>query len=466
MSRTAAPLILLVTFVFLLGAAPAVLASPQPDPVCGACGSSFEEIADEEAIQLNVTQSTATITVHENGSATWVVRNRLAAANATRLADHPDRVESLGQRAAADGWGLPHVYEEGTVTFQGAHLANRTLTIRFRDPDAGTRHLGILVVDYLHSDGIRGGWLSTADRFTIVGPPGTAVVNNPQAPFEGEYSEPESKPTVENRTVTWPGATGDDRWGFYEDVYVAFSDPSTHAYHADAALALATAPIWLDNVMAFVLPAAAVYAGLLVGVSALTWRVRASAIPQDEFALGIVGLGVLGLVIAGFGALDNGPVWVAGPALIYLITGSVAAVRPACLRTLRGCLGVAAASMVGVIGLTVGYGLGDPATEKVILGALYGATFLLPVVIAPAFGLEIARDRQVHAILGGTIAFALAGMVFVPYDSRPWMLVLMLTVGGAIAAAVLSLPLAALTARVSTATESNPESTTDEATAD
>jgi F0F1-type ATP synthase assembly protein I len=38
-------------------------------------------------------------------------------------------------------------------------------------------------------------------------------------------------------------------------------------------------------------------------------------------------------------------------------------------------------------------------------------------------------------------------MVFVPFDSRPWGLILIFTVGGAILAALLGLPLAVLAVR-------------------
>lgn len=456
MSRTTRHLALLALLVFLVGVAAPALASPQPDRICGACGQSLETIAADRGLPLNVTRSTATVRVHENGSATWVVRNRLDPENASRLATRPDRVESLGRRAATDGWGLPHVYTEGTVTVQTARLDNRTLTIKFRDPDAGRRHLGILVVDYLHSDGVRGGWILNTDRFTIVGPPGTTVVNDPRAPFEEEYGNPENRPTVDNRTVTLRGATSERAYDavIYEDVYIAYGQPATGEFHTDAALALATAPIWLDNVRTFVLPTVLVYALLLLGVAALVRKAQHSSVEPEHLALGVVGLGVLGLVVGLSSAVVDGPVWAAGVALPYLIAGSVAAVRPDIIRTYRGCTAIAVASVLAIVGLTLGYGVTDAATDSVLRGILYGSALSLPVAAAPLFGLAVARGADPESsrhnrrpIVGGTIPLLLAGMVYVPYDSRPWGVVLLLLLGGAVVAAVATVPLAALSAR-------------------
>lgn len=457
MSRPACHLALLGFLVFVLGVASPALASPQPDRICGACGQSLETIAADRGIPLNVTQSSATVRVHENGSATWVVRNTLDRANASRLSTRPDRVESLGRRTATDGWGLPHVYTEGTVTVQTIRLDNRTLTIQFRDPDAGRRHLGILVVDYLHSEGVRGGWIPNADRVTVVGPPGTTVVNDPQAPFEDGDSDPENRPTVDNRTVTVRGATYDQAYDavLYEDIYIAYGQPTTREFHTDAALALATAPIWLDNVRNFVLPTAVIYALLLGGVAVLVRYVRDSSVQPEHLALGVVSLGTVGLVAGIPGTVIDGPVWAMGVALPYLITGSVAVVRPDTLRTYRGCTAIGMASLLAMTGLTLGYEITTRTTGSVLVSVLYGTALSFPVAVAPAFGVAVARraDQETtrHGwvpIVGGTIPVVLAGMVYVPYNSRPWVVFLVVLLGGAVGAAVVTHPLAALSARM------------------
>ncbi|POG54141.1 hypothetical protein AUR65_015825 [Haloferax marisrubri] len=77
--------------------------------------------------------------------------------------------------------------------------------------------------------------------------------------------------------------------------------------------------------------------------------------------------------------------------------------------------------------------------------------FHLPLSVAPVFGLAVARAETndnprltVLAFVGALVSLALAGMVFVPFDSRPWGLALIFTVGGAILAGLLGLPLAIL----------------------
>lgn len=93
---------LLATAVLLAAVSP-VLASPQPDPVCGACGSAFEDAAEEDGLAVNVTNSTATVRVHANGSATWIVTNRLNDSAADRLGEHPALLDRIANRAVTTG---------------------------------------------------------------------------------------------------------------------------------------------------------------------------------------------------------------------------------------------------------------------------------------------------------------------------------------------------------------------------
>ncbi|MFC6938679.1 hypothetical protein ACFQE8_01735 [Salinirubellus sp. GCM10025818] len=453
MRRAALPFALLLVACVLLGAVPSTIASPQPDPVCGACGSSFEHAAEERGLAANVTHSTATVRVHENGSATWIVTDRVNRSAADRLAEDTDLLEGIARRAATEGWGLPHVYEEGEVWFRSVSIDDRTIEIRFRDPDAGERRLGLLVVDYLHSEGIRGGWILNADRFTIAGPDGTAVVNDPRATIGDEYASPGEVPEIDGGNATWRGSTAERGSALYDDVYVVYGGPGTGRTHADAVVALSTAPIWLDNLAAFVLPALVLYGLLLVGVAGVSMRAAEASLDPDRIAGFVAGLGLVGFLAAGLAGATNEPSWFAGLAAIYLVTGSIALARPATLRTTRGALALAAASTLGVGVVLSGLAVVDPVTDGA-LTVLRGMAFHLPLAVVPAFGLAVARDAAVEdlrsltlAFAGALVSFALAGAVFVPYGSRPWGLVLILTLGGAVLAALLGLPLAVLAAR-------------------
>jgi hypothetical protein len=451
--RTALPLALLLAACVLLGAVPPTVASPQPDPVCGACGSSFEHAAAERGLAANVTHSTATVRVHGNGSATWIVTDRVNRSAADRLTEDTDLLEGIARDAATDGWGLPHVYEEGEIRFRSASIDGRTVEIRFRDPDAGERRLGLLVVDYFHSEGIRGGWIRNADRFTVAGPDGTVVVNDPRATIDDEYASPGEVPEIDGGNATWHGSTVERGPALYEDVYVVYDSPGTSRLHADAVVALSTAPIWLDNLAAFVLPALVLYGVLLVGVAGVSMRVAEASFDPDRLAGAVVVVGLVGVLAAVLAGATNEPSWFAGLAAIYLVTGGIALTRPATLRTTRGGLALAAASTLGVGVVLSGLSLVDPATDGAVT-VLRGMVFHLPLAVLPAFGIAVARDAAVEglrsltlAFAGALVSFAAAGAVFVPYDSRPWGLVLILTVGGAVLAALLGLPLAVLAAR-------------------
>jgi len=453
--RRAALLIALLLTAGLLTAVTPAGASPQPDPVCGACGSSFEDVAEEQGAAINVTHSTAAVQIHANGSATWVVTNRVNESAASRLSENSALLDRIARGAAAEGWGLPHVYDEGEVTLQSVSVDGRTVRIQFRDPDAGKRHVGVLVVDYLHSEGVRGGWILNADRFTLHGPSGTVVVNDPGAGIDREYTPANAVPEVTDRTVTWRGsATTAYESAFYDDVYVAYGDPGTSSLRVDAAVASATAPIWLDNVQAFVLPALVLYGLLLAGLTAGARWATDSSIDVDRAATLVAGLGFAGIVAAILAEVMHEPSWFAGLGAIYLVTGAVALVRPDALRSVRGALAVAVASVLGVGIVLLGVGLVDRPFDNVAGTVLRGMVFHFPLAVIPAFGLAVARAderddlRSTALAFGGALAsFALAGMVFVPFDSRPWGLILIFTVGGAILAALLGLPLAVLAVR-------------------
>ncbi|WP_436908525.1 hypothetical protein [Halosimplex marinum] len=428
------------------------VASPQPDPVCRACGSSFADVAADRGYDVAVTNSTATVRVHANGSATWTVTNRLDGADADALTEE-DAAESVARAAVREGHGLPHVYEEGPLTVESVAVGGRSVTVRFTDSDAGTRRLGTLVVDYFHSDGVQGGWILDIDEFTLVGPSGATVLNDPAAAIDSEYAPPEATPAVDGGRVTWHGSPGQEHGPvFYEDLYVVYGDSETDGWRVAGATALTTAPIWLGNLGSFVVPTAFVFAGLLfvvvAGVDGLLSSGR-GVHPKQVAALG-------GLAVAAVPVVPNGR-WLVGIAAVYLVAGGAGTVAPRLLRSLRGAAALGVASLVAVGGLYAGL-------EAVLDGPVgFGPTAELAVYHLPvAAGLLVGRSLAAYRAVGGLrpvlfgAAVALtgwfvAGAVYVPFASTPFGLVLFAMGFGAVAAAIAASPLVALAAERSEA---------------
>jgi len=342
MKRAALLISLLAVAVVWLTAVP-VLASPQPSPVCGACGSSFEDVAEDHGTTASVTASTASIQINPNGSATWVVTNRLNQSPAD-FSNNPELLTRISREAATNR-GVAN--RDGTeATFQSATLENRTVHIRFRDPDAGSRHLGVLVVDYFHSAGVRGGWILNADPISVSGPDGTVVLNDPRAVINDEHASDDELPTVTGHTVEWMNTSTDgQRAIFADDVYLAFGSSETSSLQREAALTVASLPIWLDNLWSYVVPAVFGYGILLTGVAVGARRAADTEFSVDRLAAVVAGSGGAFLGLAAFGVL---PATLVGVGAIYVIVGGITWYRPELLRSTRGTLAVGLASLGGV----------------------------------------------------------------------------------------------------------------------
>jgi len=146
-------------------------AAPPPKPLCDACGESFEEtvseggvLVDEEFVTepIDVERSTATVRVHENGTAKWTVRNRLGDSPGTdRLRSNASYRNAVGEFAMSD------------TEFVGANLSeDDVLELRYRENDFADRSVrGTLrsgeftsAYGYRNLDGLG------ADRLRVVAP--------------------------------------------------------------------------------------------------------------------------------------------------------------------------------------------------------------------------------------------------------------------------------------------------------
>lgn len=143
------------------------VAAPPPRPLCDACGDSFEATAEAHGVELTVERSTATVSVRENGSATWVVRNRLGdSPGVERLRSNASLRTEIADRAM---WNTEFL--DANVSSEGV------LTMRYREADFASQSVGGVLYSgeftaaygYRNLDGLG------ADRLAVVAPDGTQV---------------------------------------------------------------------------------------------------------------------------------------------------------------------------------------------------------------------------------------------------------------------------------------------------
>jgi len=292
----------------------AVPASSPPEPLCSVCDSTFERTADEHGLNATVAQSTVGVAVREDGTARWTVRNRLANESAVeRLRSEPGLLDEVV--AGALEYDSP---DSDRVTDVSSRVDGDAAVVSFEHESFADRTRGdALVVDYLHTGGTRESYVLEADRFEVVGPEGSVVVNDPASGRIGDGR------------VTW--VSGDEKYDgdiYVSDTYVAFAPGDGPLTTAAVRVAFAerALPVVLDNV-AMLAPAGLAVLGGLVGVRQLRrrwWIPQQRATLAGGAVLTVGALGVAHPVYAGTVPLINDAI----PALsaagaVYAITGGV-----------------------------------------------------------------------------------------------------------------------------------------------
>jgi hypothetical protein len=290
-----------LALLVLVAALPAVApASSRPDPYCSVCDDGFERAATDAGLESTVTRSTVEVVVQENGDARWTVRNRLAnESTANRLRTDSGLLDRVVRTALGDGYRSPDSTRVSDVSarVEGTEVVVTFAYSSFADSAVG----GVLVVGYFHSGGGRESYGLDADEFTVVGPAGSVVVNDPatgrvheRADREGVDDEGEAR----GSRVTWTSADdGYDRVDRYlADTYVAFgpSEGVVQRLGVTVAFAVRAVPTVLNN-LALLLPAALVFA---VGLAGLGRAGRVGLAPGElkRLAAGVLVLGLLGVV--------------------------------------------------------------------------------------------------------------------------------------------------------------------------
>jgi hypothetical protein len=255
--------------------------APPPRPLCDACGATFAETAAEHGVELTVVESTATVRVAENGTATWTVRNTLGEFD-PRLRTNESLRTAIADRAMWD------------TTLLGASLSDEgVLTLRYREPGfaepsvGGTLRSGAFTERYGYRslDGLG------ADRLTVVAPDGMVV----------DRTVPGANVSADRSRTT---LTALDRTGF-----VTFTQRGDAAGPLWSVLAIAVllGPVAAANVIVSVGLPAATFGVLVAGLCGVVGRFELDfGVPADRVGAVLGGLGAAvtaGALVSGAASL-------------------------------------------------------------------------------------------------------------------------------------------------------------------
>ncbi len=262
--------------VLVIGAALPVAASPAPLPACPPCDSGFERSATSHGLDTEVQHSSATVQVHQDGSARWTVR--VIPTNETvleRLAAN----DSLATSVAGDsfgtryGGGIDHELIDARVADGAFIIEYRTLNVVESGP------FGTSVLTYFRDS--PGAYIYTglgADELTVVAPEGMTVARG-----FGEVSESRMQAT----------RLSDARDGPF--VVFAPEGSPVPGLLGTLAVASALAGVIVRNLLMFV----AVPASILVGGVAAIRRVVDAGTDRDPTVLGSAVAGGGAVLLAG-----------------------------------------------------------------------------------------------------------------------------------------------------------------------
>lgn len=435
-------------FILVLLVAPLVLApaaaAPPPRPVCAACGETLEERAGEAGLGLTVTNSTATVVVSENGTATWVVRNRL------RGSDAVDRLRENGtlRRQVADPRYWEAELRSATVT------DDAVLTARYRHDAFATSAAGGTLRSTAFSEryGYRNLQGLGAERLVVVAPPNTEIRSSVPG---GTASENRSRLTL----------TSFEGGGF---VTFVPEDRTAGAVWGWLAVAELVWPSLLGNGFVGVLVPAAV-AGLAVAAGGRFFRAHGpfdDRVRSDLDRL-LVGSGA----VAVLAALLGGALVIAGPSTVVLfgfgtgllVLGVVVALVPVDRVAFRhlaagATLGAGVSVTAAVLGAPLFHGR-VPWT-----GITAG---LRPVVAAFAFapaGFALARDDTGRAVIAATAGVGVTAVfgvsLLAPVRVVPLPVRLLASAGQAVGLTLVGLPFLLVGAALGRGSRSRPREPT------
>ncbi|WP_367175133.1 hypothetical protein [Haloarcula rubripromontorii] len=376
-------------------------AAPPPRPLCDACGDSFESTAESHGVSVAVTHSNATVTVDNNGSATWVVHNRLSSTEGTtQLRENESLRAAIADRAMWDAALL-----SANVSGDGV------ITLRYREADFAEQSIGgtVRTGEFTEAYGYRNLDGLGADRLVVVAPDGMRVGR----PIDGATVSDDGQ----RMTVT---ELNDGR-------IVTFVPRETAVGPLLSLLAVGTllGPVMAVKALAYITLPTAVFT-LLIGAAAggvawLDWdlkRVRESA--------GIIfaGVGAVSTVLSFLGATGVlrlggtvAPLFGGGTSLFVCgIALSQRRIREhtSYQRVVGGAVvgaGIALGATIAAVPMVVSDGSTPPVAALLVLGPAF--------VLLPA-GYAVGHGNRWLAIKTAAIGFVLSMLPVLPVLPTPY----------------------------------------------
>lgn len=432
-------LLVALSVFFLAGVAVPVLASPAPVSACSPCDEGFLRAADSHGLQTEISRSTATVQVHNNGSATWTAQVRPTNEGVVnRLAENESLARAVASESLGDRYGSGIEHE-----LISADVANGSVVIRYRTLDVVQSGLfDTRLLTYFRNS--PGAYVYTdlgADELTVIAPPGTTVARG--------FGE------VANRRMTATELS--DR---QDGPFVVFAPDGSGAPGLFATLAVVDAlgGVIVRNLVLFVLLPGSV----LVGGFTLIRRATDATAARNPGRLG-TGIALAGtLLLAGTLVFEAGAL----PAVtgnlfvgctvgtVFLIFGTLIAVPSARHQLSTGRLLGGSLVIAAVVGAVAVMALGADSfqTALAVCVAVLPAAVALGWVDARSSSGTETSARWVFTGLGVAVFAALA--IWAPLTSLGrslFIFVPLLLTGAATLGAIVSVPLYLLGAAGATA---------------
>lgn len=350
-ARVALAVAAVVAVVAPAAVAPVTASSP-PQALCPICGDHLERVAAyETGVSATATGSDLRMVVDERGDASMRARVTLNDSTAERFRENASAMDAVVS-AAFDGGGYAFGVDRAANVSAG--MDGDVLVVTYDVPDVAHRARGgVLLVTAF---GERTYYVTTnVDRFTMVGPDGYAVANDPRTGAVEARGATDAA-SGDGEVVTWNPADGelgaDERLD--RGTYVAFApdDGLGARLNAELAVLATVGPLMVGDALLLGGPTAVV---LALALLACLFLVGESGRPERE-ARWLAALGASVVVVAALWRLVEGqdlarsenlpllavPAGVAALGYLSMRSPAVASGREALLRA-GGTVGVAGA---------------------------------------------------------------------------------------------------------------------------